>query len=185
MQNSTISTRNPNQMLGLWVEDVTYPALGVGQVQSYDVHRQSCIVEDWQKPVLNNLSFNGLLYPYHRLRHAQYHYVGRHGNALYYVHHGTVWRMDFEPTPGIWSVADFAGAGTSFYERRAYMEAMHLEGWGDELTHDEAEMLLGYWQYSGELEGLIPYLIPCEHHERSSLGQYLNELRQVYAMAVV
>jgi hypothetical protein len=184
MQNSTICTTNPNHMLGLWVENATCPALGVGQVQSYDLYRQSCLVERWQKPVINNLSYNGLLYPYYRLRHARYHYVGRHGNTLYYVHEGEVWRMDFEPTPGIWAIADFAGATTSFHERRAYMEAMHLEGWGDELTHDEAEMLLSYWQYSGELEGLVPYLIKCDHRERMSLGTHLEELKQIYALSL-
>ncbi|EAY27375.1 hypothetical protein [Microscilla marina] len=31
MQLSTISTRNPHQILGLWVKDATCPALGVGQ----------------------------------------------------------------------------------------------------------------------------------------------------------
>jgi len=83
MQISSIQTTNPNLNLGLWVKHVNYPQVGAGQIQQFILHRNTYPIEHWQKPVLDGLNLNGLLYQAFHLRLAEYLYMGHYKNTLY------------------------------------------------------------------------------------------------------
>lgn len=180
MQISTIPTTNPNQSLGLWVEHVYYPTAGAGQIQSFGFDRKSCFMEHWQKPVVSNYSLNGLLYSFHNLQLAEHLYMGHHGNTLYYVHKREVRKMEFMPNYEIPSVADFDEV-THFSKQKAYLIWYHRQS--TLLTNDDEEMVINYWQYTQELEGLIPYLIPYQGIEPISITEHLESLKQAFVMA--
>lgn len=178
MQISTIATTNPNLHLGLWVEHVNLPQAGAGQIQQFIPTRNAYFIEHWQKPVLDGLSINGLLYEPHYLRLAEYLYMGHYKNTLYYVHHTEVRQMEFMPTENISTATDFDEAQTHFSTRKEYLREHHLKH-GRLITPEDETFIFDYWQSTQDgLSGLIPYLIQCkESSHQIDITKYWEYLR--------
>lgn len=155
MQNTEKIYTNPNLCVGLWVESAHYPSAGAGQVQRLHPRQNACLIERWQRPVVNSLSLNGVYHPNHTLHPAQYLYIGHYLNTVYYVHHTRAYRLEFEPIGELATVHDLDETQTHFYTRRAYLEAHHQD---TELTLDDHYLILDTWFDTGALGGIIPYL---------------------------
>lgn len=153
MQISTIATTNPNLHLGLWVEYVNLPQAGAGQIQQFIPTRNVYFIEHWQKPVLDGLSINGLLYKPCYLR------LGHYQNTLYYVHHTEVRQMEFAPTESMSNATDFDEVQTHFSTRKEYLQEHHLK-YGKLISPEDEAFIFDYWQNTqGDFSELIPYLV--------------------------
>jgi len=174
MQISSIPTTNPNLTLGLWVEHVNYPQAGAGQIQQFILHRNAYFIEHWQKPVLDGLSLDGLLYQAFHLRLAEYLYMGHYRDTLFYVHNIEVRKMEFIPTEHIATAADFDEAQTCFITRKEYLQKHHLKR-SKLITSDDEAFIFDYWRETeGGLAGLIPYMVQCKENYSMSVTMHLE-----------
>ena len=177
MQISQITAKNPNQALGLWVENVYYPQVGAGQIQSFGSRPGIFFIEHWQQPVYKNRSFDGILYSAYQLEWAKFLYLGRLQNTLYYAHGTKLRKMIWKPT-GDAPVLEALEA-LNFRDRKYYLIKRDQLGYSEKLTAEDANCITCHWQQTGELANLIPYLVPYQAlgSARISLTQYLTKLK--------
>jgi len=181
MQISSIQTTNPNLNLGLWVEHVNYPQAGAGQIQQFILHRNAYFIEHWQKPVLDGLSLDGLLYEPCFLRLAQYLYMGHYRDTLFYVHNTEVRKMEFIPTEHIATASDFDEAKTHFTTRKEYLQTRH-QTQSKLITPADEEFIFDLWRSTkGGLSGLIPYLAQCKENYPMSVTKHLENQQLLLA----
>jgi hypothetical protein len=184
MRISENSHRNPN-LYGYWVENTHYPSAGAGQVQHIRPQDNACLIEGWQKPVVDNLSLNGVYHKSYTLKLAEYLYMGHYGNTLYYVHQAGAYQMEFVPTSEIATVHDFDEAHTHFSTRKAYL-AEHHHAKGKQLTPDDEYFIFDCWLETGSFQAMIPYILPMDTgNERQQADGYLNDLRLADALVTV
>jgi len=177
MQISQITAKNPNQYLGLWVTQASYPEAGAGQIQFFAPGRCAYFIEHWQKSVVNNLSLNGLLYKPYQLELAKFLYLGNFQNTLYYAHGSKLRKMPWLPT-GDAPVLEALEA-MDFRDQKHYLIKREQLEHNQEITDEDKERILHRWQQTGELESLIPYLVPYQAlgNARTSLTKYLTKLK--------
>lgn len=175
MQISTIASINPNRCLGFWVEHSAYPEAGAGQIQSAAPDCQAYFIEHFQKPVVGHQSLNGVLHKQSHLVLARFLYLGYCLGHLYYAHKQEIRKMPWKatgsmPLPGTFEEAPFS-------EQKHYLIRRHYDGQGEPLSDQDQTRVIRHWQRTGELERLIPYLIPYQGIERISVTEYLKQLK--------